>query len=58
MSVFVDNSAPFLREMRVYGFIRGPFTGNYSRCTNRPKTGKITLHDEKAKKHYICGVVL
>jgi len=44
--------------MRVCGFIRCPFTGNLSRCTNRPKTGKIALSDEKAKKHYICGVVL
>ena len=58
MSVFVDNSAPFLREMRVCGFIRCPFTGNLSRCTNCPETGKIALSDEKAKKHYICGVVL
>jgi hypothetical protein len=58
MSVFVDNSAPFLRDMRVCGFVRGPFKGHYSRCTNRAKTGKIALGEEKAKKHYICGVML
>jgi hypothetical protein len=57
MSVFVNNSAPFLREMRVCGFVRGPFTGNYSRCTKRIKTGKNALSDEKAKKYYICGVM-
>ena len=50
MSVFVDNSPPFLREMRFCGFIRGPFTGNYSRCTDRPKTGKIALNRWKSKK--------
>jgi hypothetical protein len=58
MSVFVDNSAPFLKEMRVCGVGRCPFTGNYSRCTNRAKTRKITPGDEKVKKHYICGVML
>ncbi len=58
MSVFVDNSAPFLRDMRICGSVRGPFKANFSRCTNRAKTRKIALGDEKAKKHYICGVML
>jgi hypothetical protein len=57
MSVFVDNSAPFLREMRICGFARGPFTGNYSRCTKRAKSRKTALIDEKAKKHYICAIM-